>query len=176
MVSTEAKRRLPLILSLPENRDRAGVLATRLEGDLGEMTLRRFPDGESYLRIDTPVNGREVILFCPLDRPDEKILPLFFWAATAKDLKASRVGLVAPYLAYMRQDHSFQPGEGVSSVYFGKLLSDAVDWLVTVDPHLHRYGSLGEIYSIPTIVVHAAPLISYWIRDNINSPVLYRTR
>jgi ribose-phosphate pyrophosphokinase len=162
----------PLILPLPGNIDRAGSLAGRLDAEVGKMTVRRFPDGESYLRIDTPVDGRAVVLYCSLDRPDDKILPLIFLAAAAKDLGAARVGLIAPYLAYMRQDRRFQPGEAISSVYFSRLLSGYVDWLVTVDPHLHRRRSLNEIYSIPTRVVHAAPLISGWIRANIKSPVL----
>jgi ribose-phosphate pyrophosphokinase len=162
----------PLILPLPGNVDRAGSLAGRLDAELGKITVRRFPDMESYVRIDTPVDGRAVALFCTLDRPDEKIPPLFFLAAAAKDLGAARVGLIAPYLAYMRQDRRFQPGEAISSVYFARLLSGYVDWLVTVDPHLHRRRSLNEIYPIPTSVVHAAPLISDWIRANIQSPVL----
>lgn len=82
----------------------------------------------------------------------EKILPLLFLAET-RDLGAERVGLVAPYLAYMRQDHRFQPGEGITSFYFGQLLSSVVDGSVTVDPHLHRHRSLEETYSIPTCVV-----------------------
>jgi ribose-phosphate pyrophosphokinase len=44
--------------------------------------------------------------------------------------------------------------------------------LVTVDPHLHRYGSLGEIYKIPTRVVHAAPLMSLWISTNVGDPLI----
>jgi ribose-phosphate pyrophosphokinase len=162
----------PLILTWPGNADLARSVAVRLGADLGKMTLKQFPDGESYLRIETPVDGREVALFCTLDRPDEKFLPLLFSAAAAKELGAARVGLVAPYLAYMRQDRRFQPGEAISSLYFARFLSDFVDWLVTVDPHLHRLRSLSEIYSIPTEVVHAAPLISGWVRDNIKSPVL----
>ncbi|HUK56337.1 MAG TPA: ribose-phosphate pyrophosphokinase [Nitrospiria bacterium] len=162
----------PLIMPLPGNRDSADRLAVRLDAELGTITARRFPDGESYLRVESPVEGRDVILFCTLDRPDEKVLPLLFSAAAAKDLGAARVGLVAPYLAYMRQDRRFQPGEAVSSVYFARLLSGFVDWVVTVDPHLHRRRALGEIYSIPTGAVQAAPLISEWIHANIKSPVL----
>jgi len=162
----------PLILTWPGNEGLAESLAGRLAAELGKMTVHRFPDGESVLRIETPVAGREVALICTLDRPDEKILPLYFAAAAAKELGAVRVGLVAPYLAFMRQDRRFQSGEGISSIYFARFLSGFVDWLVTVDPHLHRIRSLGEIYSIPTRVVHAAPLISSWVRDNIKSPVL----
>lgn len=162
----------PLILSLPGNDSLADALTTRLDGERGKAIVRRFPDGESYVRIENSVEGRSIILCCTLDRPDEKILPLVFLGATAKELGAVRVGLVAPYLAYMRQDRRFQPGEGITSVYFARLLSGTVDWLVTVDPHLHRRASLSEIYPIPTQVIHAALLISRWVRENIPSPVL----
>lgn len=60
------------------------------------------------------------------------------------------MGLVAPYLAYMRQDQQFRPGEVVTSRMFAALVSRHVDWLVTVDPHLHRVHALDEIYAVPT--------------------------
>jgi ribose-phosphate pyrophosphokinase len=44
--------------------------------------------------------------------------------------------------------------------------------MVTVDPHLHRYRALAEIYSIPSRVVHAAPLISAWIKGAIANPLI----
>jgi ribose-phosphate pyrophosphokinase len=72
----------------------------------------------------------------------------------------------------MRQDRRFKPGEAITSRQVARLLSDAFDWLVTVDPHLHRYGSLAEIYSIPTRVIHAASLISQWIRMNVANPLI----
>ena len=135
-------------------------------------TLHRFPDGETYVRVEMPLAGREVGVICTLDRPDDKLLPLLFLAATARDLGASRVGLVAPYLAYMRQDRRFMEGEGVTSTYFASLLSRGFDWLVTVDPHLHRRASLAEIYRIPTAVVHAAPRVAAWIRTSVRQPLL----
>jgi ribose-phosphate pyrophosphokinase len=113
-----------------------------------------------------------VVLVCTLDRPDSKFLRLAFAAAAARDLGAARVGLVAPYLAYMRQDKSFHPGEAVTSVAFARLLSAGIDWLVTVDPHLHRYRSLDAIYSVPSRVAHAAPLLAAWIRSNVERPLL----
>lgn len=161
-----------VILPFPDNAETAASLAKRLDAEVGAVTLRRFPDGETYVRIETPVTGRETILVCTLSRPDEKMLPLLLTAATAKDLGATRVGLVAPYLAYMRQDARFQPGEGITSRYVARLLSQAVDWLVTVDPHLHRYRSLAEVYSVPTRAVRAAPLIAQWIRNHVSSPVV----
>jgi ribose-phosphate pyrophosphokinase len=82
------------------------------------------------------------------------------------------VGLVAPYLAYMRQDRRFREGEALTSTSFAKLISAKFDWLLTVDPHLHRHHSLAEIYSIPTEVVHAAPLLAQWTQSHVANPVI----
>ena len=72
----------------------------------------------------------------------------------------------------MRQDRRFHDGEAVTSGSFASLVSSAFDWMVTVDPHLHRHNALSEIYSIPTAVGHAAPLIADWIRANVGMPVI----
>jgi ribose-phosphate pyrophosphokinase len=161
-----------VILALPGNEQLAAGLAATLQTEVGRMTVRRFPDGESYVRIETPVDGRNVVLACGLHDPDTKILALLFAASTARELGANQVGLVAPYLAYMRQDKRFNEGESITSIHFAKLISHYVDWLVTVDPHLHRRTSLDDIYSVPSIVAHAAPLLAQWIRANVDSPVL----
>ncbi len=161
-----------VILALPGNEQLAAGLAAKLQTEVGRMTVRRFPDGESYVRIDTPVDGSNVVLACGLHDPDTKILALLFAASTARELGAARVGLVAPYLAYMRQDKRFNEGESITSVYFAKLVSRYVDSLVTVDPHLHRRSSLDDIYSVPSVVVHAAALLAQWIRANVEAPIL----
>lgn len=161
-----------LLIPMPGNERLAGELAAQLDCETGELNTRRFPDGETYLRFATDLDKRSVAIVCTLAHPDEKILPLIFAAATARELGVSKVGLVAPYLAYMRQDRRFNPGEAVTSRQVAHLISEAFDWMVTVDPHLHRYGDLSEIYSIPTRVVHAAPLISRWIKANIARPLI----
>lgn len=161
-----------LLLPLPGNETMAKSLAPALNAEIGQVEMRKFPDGETYLRLVSELKGRDVVVVCTFDRPDSKILPSLFLAATTRELGATRVGLVAPYLAYMRQDRRFKPGEAVTSRHVAKLFSGIFDWLVTVDPHLHRYGSLSEIYRIPAKVVHAAPLISQWIRSNVPDPLI----
>lgn len=64
----------------------------------------------------------------------------------------------------MRQDRRFVDGEAVTSRIFAKCLSQHIDWLVTVDPHLHRYHSLNEIYSVPSRVVQGAPALAQWLK------------
>ncbi|MDX2322029.1 MAG: ribose-phosphate diphosphokinase [Moritella sp.] len=152
----------PILFSLAEHPLQA-PLCQRLPAMNGQYSYRRFPDGESYLRIDTGVQDRDCIVLADLSHPDDKYLQLLFLVATLHELGAASVGLVAPYLCYMRQDKRFTTGEAVTSRIFASQLSQQIDWLVTVDPHLHRYHSLDEIYSIPNQVVHAEPLLIHWL-------------
>lgn len=162
----------PTLFALPGNEDVGQSLATNLGADLGEFETRQFPDGETYMRVLSAVDDGPVFLVCTLDRPNEKFMPLILLAETVRDLGARTVGLICPYLAYMRQDKRFQLGEGVTSRYFAQLIGDVFDGLVTVDPHLHRYASLSELYDIPATSLHAAPLVSAWIKEHVKNPVL----
>lgn len=161
-----------VVFALPGNENLAAKIAARLDAEIGKTTLRQFPDKETYIRIHSEVKGKRVIMVCTLNNPDEKLLPLYFLSQTAKALGADCTCLVAPYLAYMRQDKQFKPGEGITSAYFAKFISNFADSLITIDPHLHRRHSMGEIYTVPCTVLHAAGLISTWIRDTIEKPVL----
>ena len=147
-------------------------LGAQLGAQAGTLEQRSFPDGESYVRFETPVASRDVILLCPLDRPDDKALRLLFAADAARQQGAARVGLVAPYLAYMRQDKAFRDGEAITSRTFAGLVSQSFDWLVTVDPHLHRYPDLAAVYSIPAVAASAAAPIAQWIASHVANPIL----
>jgi ribose-phosphate pyrophosphokinase len=161
-----------LMVIMPGNELFGSHLSSAMDAEIAGLENRRFPDGESYVRFETAPQDRDIIILCTLDRPDDKVLPLLFAAHTARDLGARSVGLVCPYLAYMRQDRRFKPGEAVTSRQFASVLSAHFDWLVTVDPHLHRHTSLSQIYSIPAVAVHAAPLIATWIGSSVERPVL----
>ncbi len=162
----------PLFVALPGNKPMAEKLAALAGGETGILEMRAFPDGESHLRFAGDVKDRSVAFVCTLAWPNDKILPLIFAAAAAREFGAAQIGLVAPYLCYMRQDRRFQPGEAVTSRYFAALVSRACDWLVTVDPHLHRYKSLEEIYAIPACALHAGGLLAQWIDANVQDPFL----
>ncbi|HEY0884502.1 MAG TPA: ribose-phosphate pyrophosphokinase [Ramlibacter sp.] len=160
------------MIGLPDAGALPSQLAAQLRCDRSELSLHRFPDGECLVRLDAEVQGRCVVFAGSLAHPDGKTLPLLFAADAARELGADRVGLVAPYLAYMRQDQRFRAGEAVTSRSYARLLSGTLDFLVTVDPHLHRWHSLGDIYSIPTRAVAAAPAIAGWVRREVAAPLL----
>ena len=139
---------------------------------VGELELRHFPDGESYLNILSNVDQQDLVVLCQLHQPNEKIIDLMLFAETAKQQGAKSICLVAPYLAYMRQDKKFQAGESITSRYVATWISERFDSIITIDPHLHRYHALSEIYSIPNRVIHATDLIADYIRHHINQPLV----
>ena len=162
-----------MVIAIPGCEQRAAEVAGRLSVEVVPATVRQFPDGEIYVRIERDLRGEDVVLVGSLyPDPAERFLTLTFLAATARDRGARKVGLVAPYLAFMRQDAELLPGEGITSRYFARLVSSTVDWLVTVDPHLHRHHSLDGIYTIPTTIARSAPSIARWIATEIDEPIL----
>lgn len=123
------------------------------------VVRHRFPDGELKLTLPLPLPPSVVVLRS-LHRPNEKLVELLFLADTARALGARHLTLVAPYLAYMRQDAAFRPGEAVSQQIVGSVLAARFDTVVTVDPHLHRVASLAD--AVParrTVALSAAPLL-----------------
>ena len=164
---------MTLFLGMPGNDELAEELAELTASECGFIETRRFPDAESYVRIHGNPKDRKAFLVCSLADPDRQVLPLLFAARTIRDLGATTVTLVAPYLAYLRQDAEFRAGEAVSSRIFADLLAREFDDLITVDPHLHRYRHLRDIYAIPATAVGTSELIGEWVRDEVDSPILF---
>jgi len=130
---------------------------------LAIIERHRFPDGESRLRLPPTLPARTVLLR-GLQQPNDKLTELMLAAAGARELGAQRLTLVSPYLAYMRQDIAFSPGEVVSQRHVGRLLAAWFDSVVTVDPHLHRIASMDEV--VPGrrgVALTAAPLLGAWV-------------
>jgi ribose-phosphate pyrophosphokinase len=161
-----------LLIAMPGHDELARRVAVLLPAEDGAIEVRRFPDGESYVRIESNVTERDVVVLAALDRPDQKLVALLLALRTIRELGARRVVLAVPYLPYMRQDHRFHPGEAVSSRVIAKTLDDAIDALVTVDPHLHRHRDLAEIYAKPTSAVSSARPIAAWIRRHAPQSVV----
>ena len=159
---------------MPGNEARAAEIALETGGRavVATLSVHRFPDGETMVRVQPPEPGARVALICTLNDPDARTVPLLMAAATLRELGAVSVGLVAPYLAYMRQDRSFEPGQAVSARHYARLLSAHFDWLLTVDPHLHRIHDLSEVYALRSRVLHAAPVLADWIRREVSRPLI----
>lgn len=163
---------IPVLFSLYDAHSIPQKLIEKKICEQGKILFHTFPDGETSVIINTHIKDRVVIFFAALDRPNNKILSLFFAAETAQALGAAQVGLITPYLPYMREDKQFHSGEGITAQYFAKMLSHHFSWLITIDPHLHRFSSLDKIYTIPTSVLHAAEPIAHWIKKHVENPLI----
>lgn len=148
-----------MLLHFDDERDYAERLAIAAGLAMAPIQRHRFPDGELKLRLPTPV-ATHAVLLRSLHHPNEKLVELLLAARAARELGARHLTLVAPYLAYMRQDAAFAPGEAVSQRIVGRWLADLFDAIVTIDPHLHRVGSLSDAVPARTaLTLSAAPLI-----------------
>ena len=161
-----------ILVPFPEMKTLARSLAPALDADLCPLDWHRFPDGESLMTLPDDMRDADVAILATLRDPDRLALPLRFAAQTARELGARNVGLIAPYLGYMRQDRRFRDGQAVSANLFAGFLAESFDWLVTVDPHLHRIARLEDIFSIPAERVASAPLLAKWIRTNLPDAIL----
>lgn len=163
---------VPLILAFPAYR----VLANRLAAETGygvfPVAIHSFPDEESLVCLP-PELPEDVVFFCSLDRPNEKLVELGFAAATARRLGARQLSLVAPYLCYMRQDKAFQAGEAISQQIVGNWLGDWFDNIITVDSHLHRITALSDVIApARTFNLSAAQLWVDLLQQRSDQPIL----
>ena len=170
--------------------DDQAVAAQDLARESGLRALpvarHRFPDGELRLTLPfadpaagTTADGvpETVVLYRSLHDPNEKLVELLLLAGQARAWGVRHLVLVAPYLAYMRQDISFHPGEVVSQRQLGRLLARDFDAVITVDPHLHRIERLDEAIPVAdALALSAAPVLaahaSRALRDEVDATEL----
>lgn len=161
-----------LMLCFEDERDSAERIARAGKLALAVIERHRFPDGEIRLRLPDRL-PQQLFILRTLNRPNEKLIELLLAAQTARQLGARHLTLVAPYLAYMRQDMAFHPGEAVSQRIVGGFLAQLFHALITVDPHLHRVATLRDaVPAAQTLVLSGAPLLADLIATRRQNPLL----
>jgi ribose-phosphate pyrophosphokinase len=161
-----------LVLAFDDEQGPATALAQALGTPWALVERHRFPDGESRLRLP-PALPADLLVYRGLQQPNHKLVELLITLPAARALGARRILLVTPYLAYMRQDMAFNPGEAVSQRHVAALLASQVDGLVTVDPHLHRIASLDEVMpGCKGVALSAAPLLGAWVAQQVPGALL----
>jgi ribose-phosphate pyrophosphokinase len=163
---------MSLLLAFNDETTLAQRLAAALSCPLQIIERHSFPDGETRLRLP-PQLPQRVLLLRGLQQPNAKLTELLLAAAGARDLGARQLVLLCPYLAYMRQDAAFSPGEVVSQKHLGALLAASFDAVITVDPHLHRVPTMEAV--VPGrrgIALTAAPLLGAHIARQVPRAML----
>jgi len=125
---------------------------------------RLFPDGESYLRLPLDVEGSDVVLVHSTGPPqDRRLVQLLLVLDGLRESGAGEVTVVAPYLAYARQDRRRLPGEVVSvGAVIRLLLGLGVSRLVTVN--VHNSDVFGGS-RLGLVDLSAVPLLARRLRD-----------
>lgn len=162
MKKSRARVTLPIVHAIADSTRFARRLARSLEAPFVPVRTHPFPDGETLVRVSHRA-GAEAILVQSFDGPDRKLMPALLAADALRRAGARRVTLIAPYLAYMRQDSVFRPGEPISQRVFGECLGRAFDRVLTVEAHLHRARRLGDVMPGRARSLSAAPAIARWL-------------
>jgi ribose-phosphate pyrophosphokinase len=157
--------------AFPEALPLGRALGAALEASVEPVEVHRFPDGESLVRVPA-ADAAPAAVVRSLDDPNAKLVEVLLAADALRRAGAASVTLVAPYLAYMRQDHVFRPGEPVSQRVVGELLGRAFDRVLTVEAHLHRVRTLGEVVPGAAESLPAAPALARWLQEHAPDALL----
>jgi ribose-phosphate pyrophosphokinase len=143
----------------------AAKVALELNVRPTKLEIKKFPDGEKYLRVLEDVKGEDAIIIQSVCRtPDELLFEYLLLVDALKDLGAKRVVSFLPYFAYARQDERFNPGEALSFKTVTKLIEGVgTDEIYTIDMHQHRVLKSSEVFNIPSHNLSAMPLLADYV-------------
>ncbi|HLC60100.1 MAG TPA: ribose-phosphate diphosphokinase [Candidatus Nanoarchaeia archaeon] len=148
-------------------------IAKKLNKKHFALIVSKFPDDELLVKFNSNLKNEEVVLVQSFyTNISDCLIEVILASATAKDLGAKKIILLAPYFPYLRQDKRFHPGESISQGIVAGLIDKYFDEVYVIDPHLHRKESLNEIFKIKSIKLTANDLIADYIRKNIKNPIL----
>ncbi|MDH3498260.1 MAG: ribose-phosphate pyrophosphokinase [Gemmatimonadota bacterium] len=160
-----------LLLSGTANRPLAEEIAGFLGQPLCEVTLRRFADGEIFVRIDENARGRDVFIVQPTNPPAENLVELLLLIDAAKRASAARVSAVVPYFGYARQDRKDQPRVAISAKLMANLITTAgAERVLGIDFHQHQ---LQGFFDIPVDHLYASPVfVQHYRQKALRDPVV----
>ncbi|MDZ4199473.1 MAG: ribose-phosphate pyrophosphokinase [Kiritimatiellia bacterium] len=131
---------------------------------LGEVDIRRFPDGETFVKIVANIRGRDVFILQPISYPpNETLMELLIMIDAARRASAARITAVLPYFGYARQDRKDQPRVPITAKLVATLLVAAgANRVVALDLHCQQ---IQGFFDIPVDHLVAYPVIVKRIRS-----------
>jgi ribose-phosphate pyrophosphokinase len=141
------------------------VLAREVGSDaeIGSLTLKKFPDGERYIKIETDVQGSECIVVQSICRPqDENLWELLSILSTLRDLEAEKIVSVVPYYGYGRQDKRFNPGECLTAKVVAQHIQLHSDEFLTINLH---HSHILDFFDIPSKELDASSLLGNYFKE-----------
>jgi len=135
-----------MIFSGSANLPLAKRIATRLGKDLGSIELKRFSDGEIWVKYRENIRGQDVFILQSTNPPAENIMELLIMIDAAKRASARTINAVIPYFGYARQDRKDQPRVSISAKLVANLITIAgADRIVTMDLHAAQLQGFFDI-------------------------------
>ncbi len=160
-----------LLLAGTANRPLAEEMAQHLGQPLCAVSMRRFADGEIFVKIDENVRGRDVFIIQPTNPPAENYMELLLLMDAARRASAARITAVLPYFGYARQDRKDQPRVAISAKLMANLITHAgADRVLGMDFHSHQVQGF---FDIPVDHLYAAPVfVSHYRTKQLHDPVV----
>ena len=160
-----------LLMSGTANQPLAQEIADCLEQQLCQVTIRRFADGEIFVKIDENVRGQDVFIIQPTCPPAENLVELLILIDAAHRASAARVTAVIPYFGYGRQDRKDQPRVAIAAKLMANVITTAgADRVLAIDFHQHQ---LQGFFDIPVDHMFAAPaLVQHYRQTHLVDPVI----
>jgi ribose-phosphate pyrophosphokinase len=139
-----------------------------------DKSARRFPDGETYVRLDGKiVKGEDVFIVHSMYPGQNDSLVELFLEIDAVRRNGGRPVAVIPYMAYSRQDKTFQEGEAFSLEAVAKALKAlGTERVITVDAHFNRKEGDFDLFGIPSVNITAAGILAEHARKTVGKDVI----
>nr|WP_269522544.1 ribose-phosphate pyrophosphokinase [Coraliomargarita parva] len=142
----------------------AEQICNYLNVPLGKATVKSFPDGESFVRIDENIRGADVFIVQSTCNPaNQHLMELFIMIDAARRASASRITAVIPFYGYARQDRKDQPRVPITSKLVANLLVSAgANRVLTVDLHAQQ---IQGFFDIPVDHLYASPVMFEYLKN-----------
>ena len=130
---------------------------------LGKMEVAKFRDGETRVKIDQNIRGKDVFVVQSTSFPaNENLMELLIMLDALKRSSARRITAVLPYFAYARQDRKDQPRVPITAKLVANLLTRAgADRIITIDLHA---GQIQGFFDIPVDHLYAIRIFEEYFR------------
>lgn len=128
------------------NRPLAEKICNKLGIPLGECEIKRFSDGEIWVKYAENIRGDYVFLIQPTNTPADNILELLIMIDAARRSSAYKIVAVIPYFGYSRQDRKDQPRVSITAKLVANLITVAgADRVITMDLHASQVQGFFDI-------------------------------
>ena len=139
-------------------------IVSYLEIAPAKAKVRRFSDGEVFIKIDESVRGKDVFVVQPTSPPvNEHLMELLVILDAMKRASPRRITAVLPYYGYARQDKKIQPREPISARLVADLITTAgASRVLTIDLHVQQ---IQGFFNFPVDHLPAGPIIADYLQS-----------